>query len=353
MLIDPDLLLIVVFVAVALVFDFLNGFHDASNLVATMISSRAIRPAVALLIVSVCEFLGPFLFGIAVATTIGHEIVASEILTIPLISAALLSAIVWNLLTWLLGIPSSSSHALVGGLVGSAVMANLILLLGTTGLSTAEDLAAVVSVVKPSGILKVVLALFISPPLGFLAGFLLIKLIYLFSQRASPAINWWFKKGQLFTSVALALSHGTNDAQKTMGIIAMVLYASGHLDHFTVPLWVMAACAGAISLGTALGGWRLIKTIGGKFYKIRPIHGFTVQVSAGALVLVASLLGGPVSTTHVVSSAVMGAGSGERLSKVRWGVGRQIVTAWAITLPATALLAGLIYLIMWSTPWVG
>lgn len=353
MVFSPDLLWLGLFIAVALIFDFLNGFHDAANIVATMISSRAMRPGVALLIVSVCEFLGPFLFGVAVATTIGHDIVSPEILSTHLIAAALLSAIIWNIVTWLLGIPSSSSHALVGGLVGAAVMANGIRMLESGGFQNADDLARLVSVVKPHGITKVLIALFISPILGFLVGFFFIKIVYFFSRIASPRINWWFKKGQLFTSVALALSHGTNDAQKTMGIIAMVLVSSGQLSEFKIPIWVMAACAGAISLGTALGGWRLIKTIGGKFYKIRPIHGFTVQVSAGALVLAASLLGGPVSTTHVVSSAVMGAGSGERLSKVRWGVGKQIVTAWAITLPATALLAALVYLIMWSTPWVG
>jgi PiT family inorganic phosphate transporter len=199
----------------------------------------------------------------------------------------------------------------------------------------------------------VLLALLISPPLGFLAGFLVIKITYFFARICSPKINWFFKRGQLVTAVGLALSHGTNDAQKTMGIIAMALFAGGYTSEFTVPAWVIALCAGAISLGTASGGWRLIKTIGGKFFKIRPIHGFTTQVSAGALIIGASLLGGPVSTTHVVSSAVMGAGSGERLSKVRWGVGKQIVAAWILTIPITALLAALFRLIIRSTPWGG
>jgi PiT family inorganic phosphate transporter len=200
---------------------------------------------------------------------------------------------------------------------------------------------------------KVLIALLVSPPLGFMAGFIAIKTTRFFARLASPRINWFFRRGQWVTSVALALSHGTNDAQKTMGIIAMALFAGGFTSEFRVPVWVIALCAGAISVGTASGGWRLIKTIGGKFFKIRPIHGFTTQVSAGALIIGASLIGGPVSTTHVVSSAVMGAGSAERVSKVRWGVGKQIVVAWILTIPVSALLAGLFRLIIRSTPWGG
>ncbi|MBN2360493.1 MAG: inorganic phosphate transporter [Deltaproteobacteria bacterium] len=350
---SPEFIWIAIFVVVALVFDFLNGFHDSANIVATMISSRALSPARALAIAAVCEFLGPFLFGVAVATTIGHEVIADEFLNSPLIFAALLSAITWNIATWYFGIPSSSSHALIGGLAGSALMANFLVMLKSGALESGDDLYRIVSVIHAGGIIKVLTALFISPLLGFVTGFVVIKIIYFLTRLASPKINWWFKKGQLLTSIALALSHGTNDAQKTMGVIAMALFAGGFTSEFKVPIWVMAACATSISIGTATGGWRLIKTIGGKFYKIRPIHGFTTQISSGALILGASLLGGPVSTTHVVSSAVLGAGSAERLSKVRWGVGKQIVVAWVITIPVTALLAALIYLIMWSTPWVG
>jgi len=321
--------------------------------VATMISSRAMSPARALVIASVCEFLGPFLFGVAVATTIGHDVIAAEALTNVMVFAALLSAICWNILTWYWGIPSSSSHALIGGMVGSATMAELVLDLRRGKLRSLSDLLGVTRVIHPRGIFKVLLSLFISPPLGFIGGYVVIKLLYFIGRLASPRINSVFKRGQLLTSTALALSHGTNDAQKTMGVIGMALFAAGYTREFTIPLWVMGACAGAIALGTATGGWRLIKTIGGKFYKIRPIHGFTTQVSSAVLILGASVLGGPVSTTHVVSSAVMGAGSAERISKVRWGVGRQIVAAWVITIPATALLAALFYLALWSTPWVG
>ena len=350
---DSHLLWIIGFVVVALVFDFLNGFHDSANIVATMISSRAMTPLRALVIAAVCEFLGPFLFGVAVATTIGHQVVDPSLITNSLILGALLSAIVWNIATWYFGIPSSSSHALIGGLAGSAYMANLIRQLKAGNVRSLRDLGLVARAIRVQGITKVVVSLLVSPPLGFIAGFVLIKIIYFFARLASPRINWLFKKGQMVTAVGLALSHGTNDAQKTMGIITMALVASGYLAEFQVPLWTIAACAGSIALGTALGGWRLIKTIGGKFYKIRPIHGFTTQVASGALILGASLVGGPVSTTHVVSSAVMGAGSAERLSKVRWGVGRQIVTAWILTMPLTAILAAICYLIIWSTPWAG
>ncbi|MBI4703410.1 MAG: inorganic phosphate transporter [Deltaproteobacteria bacterium] len=341
------------FIAIALVFDFLNGFHDASNIVATMIASRAMSPVQALVICSVCELVGPFVFGVAVATTIGHEVVAGAVISNSLILAALLSAIVWNVVTWYIGIPSSSSHALVGGLAGSAFMTKLGLQLDQGALQSMADLAATVLVIRPGGFVKVLLSLLISPPLGFLAGYVVIKLTYFFGRLASPRINWFFKRGQLVTSVALALSHGANDAQKTMGVIAMALFAGGFTQHFAVPWWVIALCAAAISAGTASGGWRLIKTIGGKFYKIRPVHGFATQVSAGLLIIGASLVGGPVSTTHVVSSAVMGAGSGERLSKVRWGVGKQIVVAWIITIPVTAVLAAIFRLIIRSTSWAG
>jgi PiT family inorganic phosphate transporter len=340
------------FVGVALVFDFLNGFHDSANVVATMISSRAMSPVRALVIAALCEFLGPFLFGMAVATTIGHQVVSQDIISNALISAALLSAIVWNLLTWYFGIPSSSSHALVGGLVGSALAARL-LALWKAGLLGDNPLLAALTAVRLPGLMKVVLSLLVSPLLGFVGAFVLIKLIYLFARFSSTKINWVFKRGQTVTAVALALSHGTNDAQKTMGIIAMALFASGFTPEFRVPFWVVGACATAIALGTAVGGWRLIRTLGGKFYKVRPIHGFTSQVASAVLILGASLVGGPVSTTHVVTSAVMGAGSGERFSKVRWNVGRQIVAAWILTMPATALVAALVYLAIWSTRWVG
>jgi PiT family inorganic phosphate transporter len=345
---DPDLVIIILFVALALVFDFLNGFHDCANIVATMISSRAMTPVKALAITAICEFLGPFLFGLAVAKTIGNDVVEGDLITLTLIFSALLSACIWNIITWYLGIPSSSSHALIGGIVGSALMSNLILKIGLGKINSLDEIYAVAGIIKSAGIIKVLLSLLISPLAGFIAGFIIIKIIYLVARGFSPNVNWFFKKSQIFTAIGLALSHGSNDAQKTMGIIAMGLFAKGFSSRFEVPLWVIVACSAAIALGTATGGWRLIKTIGGKFFKIRPLHGFTTQISSASVILMASLIGGPVSTTHVVSSAVMGAGSAERISKVRWGVGKQIVTAWLLTIPVTAIIAGIIYLIIWS-----
>ena len=311
-------------IGVAVLFDFLNGFHDSSNVVATIISSRAMSPRTALALSAVAHFCAPFLFGVAVATTIGHDVVDPATITIGVILTALLSAIIWNLATWFVGIPSSSSHALIGGIVG-AVGAD-------SGLST----------IKIAGLEKVLLALFLSPVLGLLIGYLFMKLVLFLARGASPKINWLFKRLQTVTSLALALSHGTNDAQKTMGILTMGLVTGGYLPHFIVPWWVVLVSALALSLGTAFGGWRIIRTLGGRIYKIRPIHGFTSQAISASVILGAALLGGPVSTTHVVGSAIMGVGSAERLSKVRWGVAGNIFTAWLVTIPVTALMAALL-----------
>jgi PiT family inorganic phosphate transporter len=316
------------FVVTALLFDFLNGFHDSANTVATMISSRAMRPREALALNAIANLAGPFLFGVAVATTIGHEVVAETAATLPVVLAALLGAIVWNLLTWLLGIPSSSSHALVGGLIGAAA----------TGYGFEAILVP--------GLTKVLLAMLVSPVAGIFSGYLLMKITLFLARGASPRINVFFKRAQVATAMALALSHGTNDAQKTMGIITMGLLAGGALPRFAVPTWVIGACATSIALGTALGGWRLIRTLGAKFYKVRPVHSFASQIASAGVILGAALIGGPVSTTHVVSTAILGAGSAERLSKVRWGVVGQIVTAWLLTIPASALLSVLSYMLV-------
>jgi PiT family inorganic phosphate transporter len=319
----PVLLLLII--AIALVFDFLNGFHDASNIVATMISSRAMSPRNALLVVAVAEFVGPFLFGVAVATTIGSEVVDPAAITSPVIIAALSSAITWNLITWYFAWPSSTSHALIGGLLGAVAVA--------AGLET----------INLAGLEKVLIALFVSPILGFLLGFLMLKLIYFLARGATPRINSLFRKGQWGTSLALALSHGTNDAQKTMGIIAMAMVTTGYVSEFQVPWWVVALSASAIALGTASGGWRLIETLGGKFYKVRPVHAFGSQLTSATVILGAALLGGPVSTTQVVSSSIVGAGSADRVSKVRWTVARDIAVAWLLTIPVSALLAAGMY----------
>ena len=314
-----------IFVAIALTFDFLNGFHDSANVVATAIASRAIPPRWALAMTALANLVGPFLFGVAVATTIGNEVVTAKAVTIQVAMSALISAIIWNILTWLLGIPSSSSHALIGGFIGAA----------TTGFG--------LGVIHLAGLSKVVLGLFISPLIGLVFGWFAMRQTLFLGQWATPRINNFYRRAQWLTALALGLSHGTNDAQKTMGIIAMGLVAFGVLPNFSVPLWVIAACAVAIALGTALGGWRLIRTMGAGFFRIRPIHAFSSQIASTIVILGAALLGAPVSTTQVISSAIVGTGAAERVHKVRWGVAGNIVTAWFLTIPTTILLGGISY----------
>jgi PiT family inorganic phosphate transporter len=320
----------ILLIMIALAFDFFNGLHDSSNVVATVISTRALSPRRALWMAAIAEGTGPLIFGVAVATTIGDEIVAKEAVTVPVVYAALLAAISWNVITLTLGIPSSTSHALIGGIAG-AVWAGY-------GLHSIE----------PGGFIKVLLALFLSPILGMLAGYWVVKLSYFLARGATPRVNIWFKRGQLVTATTLALSHGSNDAQKTMGIITLGLVATGTLETFTVPLWVILVSASAIAAGTLFGGWSLIRTLGSKFYRVRPVHGFSAQAASSAVILGAALLGGPVSTTHVVSSAIVGAGSADRIQMVRWGVVNNIVLSWFLTIPAAAGIGALIYaLIHW------
>lgn len=317
-----------ILVAGALLFDFLNGFHDSSNIVATVISSRALSPRAALYMTAIAEFIAPFIFGVAVATTVGRGLIDPNAISPRVVIAAVLAAIIWNLFTWFIGIPSSSSHALVGGLLGSGI-----LLEGW-------------QVVQIPGLVKILVALFISPPIGLIIGYLFTNVVMRLFQNASPRINVIFKRMQILTSIALALSHGTNDSQKTMGIITLGLVAAGYQETFHVPLWVIAASAAAIALGAALGGWRLIHTLGGRIYTIRPVHAFTSQTASASVILVAALLGGPVSTTQVVSSAIMGAGAAERVSKVRWMVAREMVFTWLFTIPTTAMGSAIIFMII-------
>ena len=314
-----------VVIALALVFDFLNGINDSSNIVATMISSRAFSPRVAMGFVAIAEFSGPFLFGVAVATTIGEEVAQSNALNLDVIIACLIGAIAWNRLSWFLGIPSSSSHALIGGMVGAVIV------------------GAGFGAIKLQGLGKVLIALFASPLIGFAFGFIFTRLIYFLARDATPDVNKFFKNGQLFTALVMAFSHGTNDAQKTMGIITLSLVIGGYISSFKVPIWVIGLSASAIALGTAVGSWRLIRTLGGKFYKIRPVHSFATQLTSGFVILTASFFGLPVSTSQVVSSAIIGVGSSESFAKVRWSVAEEIITAWFITIPASALVSAGVY----------
>jgi PiT family inorganic phosphate transporter len=312
-----------ILLALALIFDFLNGLHDSSNVVATVISSGAMHPRVALLMAAAFEFLGPFLFGTAVATTVGGKILPVAEIGSTEILAALVSAVVWNLVTWYIGLPSSSSHALIGGLLGASVFVH-----GA-------------GIVQLPGLIKVLVSLLISPLLGLISGFLIMRITLWMVRKASPKVNSFFRNSQIFTLAALALSHGSNDAQKTIGIITLGMVACGFQSTFHIQPWVIAASASAIALGTSLGGWRIIRTLGARIYRIRPIHGFTTQLAGASVILGAAFLGGPVSTTQVMSSAITGAGAAERLSKVRWGVMRDMLVAWLLTIPITVGLAAL------------
>ena len=318
--------ILIVMIVLSVIFDFLNGIHDSSNIVATMIASRAFSPRVALGITAIAHFIAPFIFGVAVATTIGHEVVSADAISMNVLIAALASAIIWNLLTWFLGIPSSSSHALIGGMIG------------------AVTIGAGASAIELHGMEKILIALFISPIIGLALGYFFTKIVFFLARGATPKINTFFKRSQIVSAIALSLSHGTNDAQKTMGIITLGLVIAGVIPNFEVPLWVITISAGAIALGTALGGWKLIKTLGSKFYKIRPVHGFSAQLTSAFVILGASIVGGPVSTTQVVSSAIMGVGSADRVKMVRWGVAKDIIVAWIVTIPATAAIAAGLFL---------
>ncbi|MGA7983583.1 MAG: inorganic phosphate transporter [Burkholderiales bacterium] len=320
-----SLLLLGMLVAFALAFDFLNGFHDSANVVATLIASQAMSVRGALLLAAAANFAGPFLLGVAVAETVGAEVVRPDAINIAVVLAALAAASLWNLATWYFGVPVSSSHALLGGLVGAAAA------------------AAGLSAIQFHGLEKVAVALLASPLLGFGAAVVVMQATRWILRDATPRASIGLSRLQILSGAALALSHGGNDAQKTMGVIALGLLMLGFTKHFFVPWWVIALCASAIGLGTAFGGWRIIRTLGIGFYRVRPIHGFTAQVSAAAVILGASLAGGPVSTTQVISASILGAGAAERKSKVRWGVLGEVAVAWLLTVPATALLAAPLY----------
>jgi len=319
-------LLLIVVLVLAVSFDYINGFHDTANAIATSVSTRALRPSHAILMSATANFIGA-LTGTAVAKTI-----ASGIATTPsgdagqiVVAAALVGGIVWDLITWRLGIPSSSSHALIGGLIGASVAAGGVESLQLDGIYT-----------------KVLVPLFASPVIGIVGGFIFMVVLLNIFRRAHPRrINDRFRRLQVLSAAYMALSHGSNDAQKTMGIITLALVSAGILAEPTVPLWVIFLSATAMALGTAAGGWRIIRTMGQKVVKLDPVHGFAAETTAATVIFGASALGVPVSTTHVISSAIMGVGSSDRLSAVRWGVAGNIVVAWVLTIPASGIVAWL------------
>jgi PiT family inorganic phosphate transporter len=320
--------LLITLLILALVFGFLNGLHDSANIVAAVIMSRALNPRAALLLTAVAEFAGPFLFGVAVAQTVGADLLRPTSLQIDVVVGALVAAVLWDLVTWYLGLPTSSSHALIGGLLGAGILADGF------------------GVVQLPGLAKILLALFLSPPIGLVVGYLIMRLTVWVVRDANPSINRRFRSLQVVTLVGLGLSHGTNDGQKTMAVMALGLVAGGVNATFSIPVWVIASSGLAIALGTAVGGWPLIRTLGGKMFRIRPVHGFSSQVAGIAVILGAALLGGPVSTTQVLSSAIMGTGAAQRVSQVRWMVLRDMGIAWVLTIPITGIIAALVYLLL-------
>jgi inorganic phosphate transporter, PiT family len=321
-----DVLLVVV-VATALVFDFTNGFHDTANAIATSVSTRALTPRQAVVIAAGANLAGAFVTT-AVAKTVGQGIIDTGLATQETILAALLGAITWNLTTWYLGLPSSSSHALFGGLIGAALVQS-----GSAG-------------VEWDGILdKVVVPGIASPIFGFLGAFVLLVAIYWTCVRMNPGVaNRTFRIGQLLSGTWFAFNHGANDAQKTMGVIALALFAHGSIDEFYIPTWVKISAGLAIAAGTYVGGWRIVRTLGQRVFSMDPASGFAAQASAGTTLYVATHFGFPVSTTQCISGAVMGAGATKRLSAVRWGVAGNIVTAWVLTIPAAGLVAAICFL---------
>ena len=321
---DSAIWILAAVVVIALVFDYINGFHDAANSIATVVSTRVLSPKQAILMAAILNFAGAFL-STAVAKTIGKGIVDPSLVSNGIIIAALLGAIAWNMLTWFFGIPSSSSHALIGGVIGGA--------------ASYHGFGAL----NGEGLIKILKALVLSPVFGLIGGFvIMIAIMWIFRNARAGAVNKSFKMLQIGSAGFMAISHGSNDAQKIMGVITMALFGAGYISDFVVPPWVVFACAAAIAVGTATGGWRIIKTMGVKMIKLQPVNGFAAETAASAVILGATHLGVPVSTTHVISGSIMGVGSAKRFSAVRWGVAGNMAVAWVLTIPATALVAWLI-----------
>ena len=321
-------------IIIALLFALINGFHDGCNVIATIVTSRSMSPRRALVLACIAEFIGAIALGTAVALTIGKGILSSQVFALPMITiqkillSTVIGAILWNLITWFIGLPSSSSHALVGGMVGSGVVS-----IGLSG------------VMWKSFFFKVILPLLMAPLLGFIGGIIIMRLSLAIFRNRKPSITIVFKKVQALTMIFLAGSHGSNDSQKAMGIIALSLTAYGS-ESFSVPPWVVLSCAAAISVGLSFGGWRIIKTIGKQVSKMTPLHSFDSQISSGIIIYFSSIFGFPVSTTQIVGSSVMGVGTGYKAKSVRWSITKDILTAWLITIPATGLMAAATFMLL-------
>ena len=323
---DATLLTVLALILIALIFDFINGFHDAANSIATVVSTRVLTPGQAVLWAAAFNFLAAFGFGTAVATTIGRGMIDLAVVTSAVIFSGLMGAILWDLITWYVGLPTSSSHALVGGYAGAAIAK-----------------AGVGSLIA-SGWTLTLIFIVLAPLLGMLIALLLsFVTLWMFRGFAPRRVDSWFRRLQLLSAAAYSLGHGTNDAQKTMGIIAGALFTGGYLPAFTIPFWVIISAHAAIALGTMSGGWRIVNTMGTKITKLQPFGGFAAETSGAITLFAASSLGVPVSTTHTITGAIIGVGAIKRLSAVRWGVAQQIVWAWILTIPASAAIAALTY----------
>lgn len=324
--------IVVCLIVVALIFDYINGFHDAANSIATVVSTRVLSPGKAVIWAAFFNFVAAFTFGTAVAKTMGAGMVDVNVVTTSVILAGLIGAIVWDLITWYYGLPTSSSHALIGGYAGAAV--------------AKVGLVALV----PSGWTKTLIFIVLAPLIGLVLAFaLMTAILWLFRGFAPSRVDRWFRKLQLLSAAAYSLGHGGNDAQKTMGIIAGALYASGYLKTFSIPLWVILAAHAAIALGTLSGGWRIIHTMGSKITRLQPVGGFAAETAGAISLFAATSLGVPVSTTHTITGAIIGVGATRRLSAVRWGIAGQIVWAWILTIPmSAAIAAGMFYLLSFA-----
>ncbi|MEQ1909074.1 MAG: inorganic phosphate transporter [Vicinamibacterales bacterium] len=325
-------LIVVGLIGVALLFDYINGFHDAANSIATVVSTRVLSPGKAVVWAAFFNFVAAFVFGTAVAKTVGSGMIDIKIVTFAVVFAGLTGAIVWDLITWYFGLPTSSSHALIGGYAGAAV--------------AKAGFAALI----PSGWTKTIIFIFLSPLIGFAAGLVLMTAIYWIFRWTPPSrVDRWFRRLQLVSAAFFSLNHGANDAQKTMGIIAGILYAAGYITEFRIDLWVVLAAHTAIGLGTLAGGWRIIHTMGSKITKLQPVGGFAAETGAATALMVATLSGVPVSTTHAITGAIVGVGATRRLSAVRWGVARRIVWAWVLTIPAAFAIGSITYTLLHLT----
>jgi len=324
-MLDSALLLLFLVIAAALIFDFINGFHDTANAIATCISTRALSVRSAILMAAVLNFVGAMI-STKVAATIGKGIVDPSNVTQMVVLAGIFGAIIWDLITWYYGLPSSSSHAIIGGIMG-AVIAH-----------------AGVSALHGAGLKKIILALVLSPIIGIVAGFtFMVIMMWSFKNKSPYGLNKVFRKLQVLSAAVMAFSHGTADAQKSMGVITLALVSFGYLTTFHVPPWVMITCALAMALGTAVGGWRIIKTVGHDFVKLQPVHGFCVETASAGVILGASAMGMPTSTTHVITSSILGVGLSKRLSAVNWQIAYRILWAWVLTIPASAAVAYITY----------